>query len=295
MDVRVLRYFLTVAREESFSRAADALFLSQPTLSRQIKEMEDELGVQLLRRTNRNVQLTPEGQRLRNRAQEIVDLMDKTQEEFQHLETEIAGTIYIGCGETQIMREIAKIAIPLQQEHPGIRFHLYSAIGDDVMEKLDRGLLDFGLVFQPFDLHKYESLQLPFSDTFGFLMRKDHPLASLPSLGIEDLRKEPLIMPAQGSSLASVTPPPTLGIDLSELNIVCQYNLLFNAAVMVEQGMGVAFCLDHLVDTGEHSDLTFRPMIPSLSISLFLIWKRYQILSPAAGQFMQRMQTAFSK
>ena len=193
MDIRVLRYFLTVAREESFSKAAEVLYLSQPTLSRQIREMEEELGVQLLIRTNRNVQLTPEGQRLRRRAQEIVDLMDKTQDEFQHLDDEVSGQITIGAGETQIMREIAKVAIPLQREHPGIRFNLYSANADDVAEKLDKGLLDFGLMFEPYDLHRYETLLLPFSDTIGFLMRTDHPLAQKDSVRMEDVERKPFM------------------------------------------------------------------------------------------------------
>ena len=201
MDIRVLRYFLTVAREESFSRAADALYLSQPTLSRQIREMEDELGVQLLIRTNRNVRLTQEGQRLRKRAQEIVDLMDKTQEEFANLEGEVAGEIAIGCGETQIMREVAKVAIPLQQEHPGIRFNLYSANADDVSEKLDQGLLDFGLMFEPFDMRKYDTLVLPFSDTIGFLMQESHPLAKKKSIRMEDVTGIPLILPRQGHAV----------------------------------------------------------------------------------------------
>jgi DNA-binding transcriptional LysR family regulator len=255
MDIRVLRYFLTVAREESFSKAAEVLYLSQPTLSRQIREMEEELGVQLLIRTNRNVQLTPEGQRLRRRAQEIVDLMDKTQDEFQHLDDEVSGQITIGAGETQIMREIAKVAIPLQREHPGIRFNLYSANADDVAEKLDKGLLDFGLMFEPYDLHRYETLLLPFSDTIGFLMRTDHPLAQKDSVRMEDVEGVPLLISAQGQSMNGNIPLVIAGFDTSRLNVVCRYNLLFNAAVMVEQGMGVALCLDHLADNTEHTGL----------------------------------------
>ena len=293
MDIRVLRYFLTVARDESFSRAADALFLSQPTLSRQIKEMEDELGVQLLTRTNRNVQLTPEGQRLRRRAQEIVDLMDKTQNEFAYLEGEITGQIAIGCGETQIMREVAKVAIPLQQEHPGIRFNLYSAYADDVAEKLDNGLLDFGLMFEPFDMQKYETMLLPFADTFGFLMQKSHPLAQKKQLRLDDLEGVPLLMPSQGLSLGGTVNRRNSDFDFSRLNIVCHYNLLFNAAVMVEQGMGIAFCLDHLVDTAEHTGLTFRPLYPSMEIRLRLAWKKYQIFTPAADLFLRRMKQRF--
>ena len=293
MDIRVLRYFLTVAREESFSRAADALYLSQPTLSRQIREMEEELGVQLLIRTNRNVRLTQEGQRLRRRAQEIVDLMDKTQEEFAGLEGEISGEIAIGCGETQIMREVAKVAIPLQQEHPGIRFNLYSANADDVSEKLEQGLLDFGLMFEPFDMRKYDTLVLPFSDTIGFLMQENHPLAKKKSIRMEDVTGVPLILPRQGQAISPSASLMNGDFDINRLNVVCYYNLLFNAAVMVEQGMGIAYCLDHLAETTEHTGLTFRPVYPPAVNRLRLAWKKYQIFSPAAELFLRRMKQQF--
>ena len=293
MDIRVLRYFLTVAREESFSRAADALYLSQPTLSRQIREMEEELGVQLLVRTNRNVRLTQEGQRLRRRAQEIVDLMDKTQEEFASPEGEVAGEIAIGCGETQIMREVAKVAIPLQHEHPGIHFNLYSANADDVSEKLDQGLLDFGLMFEPFDMRKYDTLIFPFFDTVGFLMQDSHPLAKKKSICMEDVTGIPLIIPRQGHAISPSASVMNRDFDLSRLNVVCYYNLLFNAAVMVEQGMGIAFCLDHLAETTEHTGLTFRPVYPPMANRLRLVWKKYQIFSPASELFLRRMKQQF--
>lgn len=176
MDIRVLRYFLTVAREESFSHAAEKLFLSQPTLSRQIKDMEEELGVALFIRTNRNVILTKEGLRLRKRAQEIVELMDKTQEEFMNLEEEISGDVYIGGGETHLMREIAKIALSLQEEHPDIRYHLHSGNAEDVSERLDKGLLDFGIVSDPADIRKYDFMRIPGHNIWGLLMPKDHPV-----------------------------------------------------------------------------------------------------------------------
>ena len=293
MDIRVLRYFLTVAREGSFSRAAEALYLSQPTLSRQIREMEEELGVQLLNRTNRNIRLTAEGHRFRRRAQEIVDLMDKTQAEFSGPEEEIAGEIMIGCGETQIMREIAKVAIPLQRDYPGIRFNLYSANADDVSEKLDQGLLDFGLMFEPFDMGRYDTLLLPFSDTIGFLMQENHPLAGKESIRMEDAEGFPMIMPRQGQFLSSSASLMNVSYDISRLNIVCYYNLLFNAAVMVEQGMGIAYCLEHLADISEHTGLTFRPLDPPMTNRLRLAWKKNQVFSPAAELFLTRIKQQF--
>ena len=295
MDIRVLQYFLAVAREGSFSRAAETLYLSQPTLSRQIREMEEELGVRLFERTNRSVRLTQDGMRLRRRAQEIADLMEKTRAEFAEPAGSVAGEIAIGCGETQIMREIARVAIPLQREHPGIRFSLYSAYADDVAEKLDRGLLDFGLMFEPFDTRKYETLLLPFSDEFGFLMRADHPLAKKKSLRMEDVEGEPLLFPSQGQSVGLSTSILRSDHDAGRLNIVCRYNLLFNAAVMAEQGMGIAFCLDHLADTTEHTGLTFRPLYPPLSCRLRFVWKKYQVFPPAADLFLRRMKARFSQ
>ena len=294
-DIRVLRYFLAVAQEESFSRAAESLFMSQPTLSRQIRDLETELDVQLFKRTNRNVRLTQEGMRLRRRAQEIIDLMDKTQEEFSHQGAEeIAGDIYIGCGETQNMREIAQVAIALRQEYPGIHFQLFSVNADAIVERLDRGLLDFGLLFEPFNIIRYDTLRLPFEDTFGFLMRADHPLAEKTELRFEDVAKEPMLIPSQGSSISAHVPTETFGIEPEHMDIVGHYNLLFNAAVMVEQGMGIALCFDHLADTTEHTGLTFRPLIPKRSFPMYLAWKKHQVFSPAADQFLQRMKQRYA-
>lgn len=191
------------------------------------------------------------------------------------------------------MREVAKVAIPLQQEHPGIRFNLYSANADDVSEKLDQGLLDFGLMFEPFDMRKYDTLVLPFSDTIGFLMQESHPLAKKKSIRMEDITGVPLILPRQGQSISPSASLMSGDFDVSRLNIVCYYNLLFNAAVMVEQGMGIAFCLDHLADTTEHTGLTFRPVYPPMANRLRLAWKKYQIFSPAAELFLKRMKQQF--
>ena len=293
MDIRVLRYFLTVAREESFSRAAESLFLSQPTLSRQIKEMEEELGVALFIRTNRNVQLTKEGMRLRRRAQEIVDLMDKTREEFSSLEEEISGDVYIGGGETHVMRQIAQIAVDVQREQPGIHYHLYSGNADDVVERLDKGLLDFGLVVEPANIHKFDFIKIPGKDTWGLLMPEGHPLSELEAIRPSDLAGVPLLISRQ--SLVYDSLAGWFGQSLDQLNIVATYNLVFNAALMVEQGMGAAFCLDHLVNTQAHAGLCFRPLAPAQQVGLSLIWKKYQIFSPAAEHFLQRVQSAFAQ
>ena len=291
MDIRVLRYFLTVAREESFSHAAEKLFLSQPTLSRQIKDMEEELGVTLFIRTNRNVILTKEGLRLRKRAQEIVDLMDKTQEEFMNLEEEISGDVYIGGGETHLMREIAKIALSLQEEHPDIRYHLHSGNAEDVSERLDKGLLDFGIVSDPADIRKYDFMRIPGHNIWGLLMPKDHPLAERQAVSPKDLEGVPLIISRQNLVPGALST--WLGKNIDTMKVAGTYNLIFNAALMVEQGLGCAIAFDQLVDTMAVISLCFRPLTPRLEMGMNLVWKKYQLFSPAAEAFLNKVQETF--
>ena len=196
--MRVLRYFLTVAREASFSRAADALYMSQPTLSRQIRDLEEELGAPLFVRTNRNVTLTREGMRLRRRAQEIVDLVDRTRAEFENPDEEIAGDVCIGSGETHAMRALARVAIDVRREHPGIRYNLYSGNADDVIERLDKGLLDFGVVIDPADVRKYDCLRIPGSDVVGAAdAGRTTRCAQKASIAPEDLEGVPLLVSRQ--------------------------------------------------------------------------------------------------
>ena len=194
----------------------------------------------------------------------------------------------------EFLSPLAGLAIALRREHPGIRFHLFSANADEVAEKLDRGLLDFGLMFEPFNMKQYESIPLPDEDTFGFLLRRDHPLAQKAELSIEDVEHEPLLIPSQGGAVSVNLPTDIFGLEPARANIVCQYNLLFNAAIMVEEGMGIALCLDRLADTSEHSGLTFRPLEPRRQYRFRFVWKKYQILTPAAEVFLQKIRTVFS-
>ncbi len=291
MDVRVLRYFLTVAREASFSRAADALYMSQPTLSRQIRDLEEELGTTLFVRTNRNVTLTRDGMRLRRRAQEIVELMDRTREEFENLDEDISGDVCIGSGETHAMRALARVAIDVRREHPGVRYHLFSGNADDVAERLDRGLLDFGVVIDPADLHKYDFLRIPGRDSWGLLMPADHPLAAKESVSPGDLDGVPLLVSRQ--SMVAGDLARWLGGDFDRLEIAATYNLVFNAAIMVEQGMGCALTLDHLVGSMDVGGLCFRPLAPKVESGLNLVWKKYQVFSPAAEAFLRGVREAF--
>lgn len=293
MEIRVLRYFLTVVREESISAAADYLHITQPTLSRQIKELEDELGVKLLNRgkKNRKITLTDEGMLLRKRAEEIVTLADKTRAEFDAAEEIISGDIYIGGGETEAMRLIARAAKKLQDSYPHIKYHLFSGNADDVAERLDKGLLDFGVFIEPANMEKYDYLRLPVTDTWGLLMRKDSPLASLNNIEVKNLKKIPLIVSRQ-----SMTSNEFSGwgrFDFNQLNIVATYNLVYNASLLVAEGLGYALCLDRLVDTTDSSELCFRPLKPHLEARLNLVWKKYQIFSKAGEKFLEKLQEEF--
>lgn len=288
MDIRVLRYFLTVAREESISGAAEFLHLTQPTLSRQIRDLEEELGTQLLIRGNRNVTLTESGMLLRKRAEEIISLVSKTEDELTKPAELISGDIYIGGGETDAMRAIAKVAKQLQQEYPAIRYHLFSGNADSVKERLDKGLLDFGILIEPSDIKKYDFLRLTATDTWGLLMRKDSPLALKEQISSTDLLNIPLIYSAQ--NMVSDVLSDWIGKNMDELNIIATYNLVYNASLMVDEGVGYAICLDKLINTSGNSNLCFRPLYPTFEAHLNIVWKKYQIFSSAAQVFLNRLQ-----
>ena len=292
MEIRVLRYFLAVAREGSITGAAHFLHLTQPTLSRQIRDLEEELGKQLLIRKSHRVALTPEGVLLRKRAEEIIAMVDKTETEFTSMENTVSGDIYIGSGETQAIRRIAEIMTELRQTYPGIRYHLHSGNAPDVTDRLDKGLLDFGLLIQPADITKYDFLNLSERDTWGVIMRKDSPLAAKEFVEKEDLLDLPLICSRQVMSThqSGNEFSDWFGEDFDKLNVVTSYNLVYNAAIMVEAGMGYAVTLDKLANTSENSILCFRPLRPRLESGLHIVLKKYQVFSPAAELFLERLK-----
>lgn len=292
MELRVLRYFLTVAREESITRAADALNITQPTLSRQIMELEEELDTQLIIRGSRKLTLTDDGMLLRKRAEEIIDLVDKTENEMKSTDEVVSGEIYIGAGETDAIRIIAQAAKDLKYSYPGIRYNLFSGNGDDVTEKLDKGLLDFGILIEPADTKKYDYIKLPAVDTWGLLMKKDSPLASKERIIPSDLLNVPLLCSRQ--SLVKNVLSGWLGQDFDKLNIIATYNLIFNASIMVDQGFGCALTLDKLVNTTGDSNLCFKPLFPKLEAGLVIVWKKYQVFSKAAEIFLNNLQKRIS-
>lgn len=287
-----MRYFLTVAREGNITKAADVLHVTQPTLSRQLKDLEQELGKKLFIRSSHSIILTDEGMLLRNRAEEIVNMVDKLEAEFSSMEETIGGDIYIGGGETEAMKHIARVAKDVQLRYPNIRYHLYSGNEEDITERLDKGLLDFGILIQPADISKYNYLNIPAKDVWGVVMRRDSPLALKESIQAADLLKAPLICSRQAmkQTFSKNEFSDWFGEDFHKLNIVTTYNLAYNAAIMVEEGVGYAITLDKIVNTSTNSNLCFRPLQPRLESGLNIVWKKHHVLSAAADAFLKELQ-----
>lgn len=293
MELRVINYFLAIAREQSIVHAAEALHLSQPTLSTQIKNLEEELGKQLFirgTRGTRKVTLTEEGMILKKRAEEILDLVSRTEQEITMNDDILVGDVYIGTGETDGIRLIAKAAHLLQSKYPGIHYHIFSGNADFVFEHLDKGLIDFGLIFGDLDLTKYNALDTPYFDTWGVLMRKDSELAEKDSITPKNLRSKPLILSQQEAQGGTLTQ--WLGRNPEKLNIIATYNLIFNASLLVDEGLGYAIGLDKIINTSGDSNLCFRPLEPQLKTKLNIIWKKYQMFSKPAGKFLEVLKEA---
>lgn len=289
MDIRVLQYFLTVAREESITRAAETLRMTQPPLSRQLKDLENELGKKLLIRGSKKVTLTEDGMLLRKRAEEMIDLMEKTKAELSSSDENVNGEIYIGGGETDAISLFAQAAGKLQKKHPMVHYHIYSGDAEIVTEKLDKGLIDFGLLVGPVDMSRYDYMRLPISDTWGVLMRKDSPLAEKDVICAKDLWDKPLIVSQQAYTGSDISA--WLGKDPHKLNVVMTYNLIYNAAHFVKAGFGYAITLDKLVNTTGESELCFRPLYPILNAELSIVWKRYQVFSKASREFLRLLKS----
>lgn len=285
MELRVLRYFLAAAQEESISAAAEYLHLTQPTLSRQLMDLEAELGKKLFIRGGRRLTLTENGVLFRKRASEILDLVEKAQSEVMESDETVAGDIYIGSGETDGLFLLAQSARALQAQYPGIHYHISSGDNFDVTERLDRGLIDFGVMVDT-PPEKYDSLQLPVKDVWGVLMPKEHPLAAKPGICPADLKAQPLII----SRHSAPSLDQWMHTPLSQLNVVATYSLLYNASLMVRAGLGLALGLDKLINTTGDSPLCFRPLAPRLELELSIVWKKYQVFSRAADKFLQQLK-----
>ncbi len=295
MELRVLKYFLAIAKEGSITRAANSLHLTQPTLTRQLQDLEKELKQKLLIRGKYKVTLTPEGMILRKRAEEIVEMVEKTEAEFLSISDTISGDIYIGGGESDSMKYIAEIIKEIQIDFPQIKFHIYSGNAEDVIEKLDKGLLDFGILIHPVDISKYDNITLPEKDLWGVVMRKDSPLAKKKYIELDDLENIPLLNSRQAIRKTSDKNEFIEWFQnrFDKLNTVATFNLVYNAAVMVKAGIGYAITLNKLVDISKESELCFRPLKPKLESRLDIVWKKYQVFSPAAKLFLNKLQEKF--
>ena len=290
MELRTLRYFLAVAREENMTEAANVLHVTQPTLSRQIADLERELGVDLFERTNRSCVLTGDGMRLRQRAEEIVSLVEQTEAELADQELGIAGPIRIGAGETQEMRTVLEAFASLRDEHPGVTIDLYTGNADAVEERLERGLIDFALLLEPVNLEKYEWLRMPRADRVGVAVAASGRWGALENVTSDDLAGMPLLLSSRTSNKA---------VDLGEwsggalrpesLNVVGHFDLIGNASHLVRSGAACAVGIDHLLQVDESADLRFVPFDPPLQIASFLVWKKYRLRSRACEEFLQRM------
>ncbi len=295
MEIRVLKYFLAVAQEESISKAAESLHITQPTLSRQLMELEQELQTKLLIRGKRNkkVTLTDDGKLLRARAQEIVDLANKTESEFLFDDENISGEVFIGGGETDSIRVVGKAIKELTREYPNIKYHFFSGNGEDVTEKLNKGLIDFGVFIEPIDKKEYGFIQFKQKETWGLLMPKNSPLSAKEYITPQDLLNIPILTSRQ--YLVKNLLSGWLGYNYEKLNVIGTYNLLYNASIMVEEGVGYALCIDKLINLTGDSKLCFRPLQPSLEAGILIAWKKNLPLSKSSRIFLNKLQEVMSK
>lgn len=296
MEIRVLKYFLAVAKEESITEAAKILHVSQPNVSKQLKLLESDLGVTLFNRTNYRIKLTKEGLLLKKRAEEIIEMLEKTKNEIVTLDEVAGGDVYIGSAESESFTFLAQTANSLKKHYPHMCYHLFSGNSFDVMDRLDRGIDDFGIVFDPVDLSKYNYLTLPSDDKWGVVMRKDSPLAKKKVITISDLIDKPLILSLQATQqyLSKNDFFSWFGPRFDQITIIGTYSLIFNAFILVREGLGYAVAIESVLENSHKNELTFRPLSPKLSTNLYVIWKKSQVFSPAAEIFLTAIQTTLS-
>ncbi len=299
MKLAVLRIFLAVAEEGSISAAAVRLNTTQPTLSRHLMELENELGCRLFERGHRKMTLTAEGRFLRRRAQEIGELVERTRAAFAGTSRDIAGDVMVGGGETRAMHLLARAACRIRERHPHVTVHLVSGNAEDISDRLDRGLVDLGLFIEPVDLSRWDWMRLPAVDRWGVLMRRDHLLASHAVIRPGDLTGCPLVVSQQALHSREFsdwfagrgTAAPAHGADPGQrVHVAATYNLLYNASLMVEEGLGCCLCLDGIVAAGPDSPLCFRPLEPALEVGVSLAWKQHQLFSPAVRVFLEEVR-----
>lgn len=295
MEIRALKYFLITVREGNITKAAKYLNLTQPNLSRQINMLERDIGHKLFERRHSNIVLTPEGILLKKRAQEIIDMIEKARAEFNFTDEVIAGDIFIGAGESWAMSLVASVMKDVQKDYPHIKYNIYSGNFQDITEKLDKGLLDFGLLIDPADLSKYDYLKMPAKDTWGLIMRKDSSLSRNKNITKKDLLNIPLIISRQimETEIEDNDFSRWFSDTFDKLNITATYNLIYNALIMVKEGMGYALCLDKLIDNMHNENICFIPLKPKLESGLNIVWKKNQEFSRASKIFLDALKNKF--
>lgn len=290
MEIRVLKYFLAVAREENITKAAEYLHITQPTLSRQLMQLEEELNTTLFIRGKSRIVLTDEGMLLRRRAEEIVDLADKTEKEFLEQNELVTGEIFIGGGETYAMHALANVIKEFKMEFPQVTYNLYSANADDIKERIDKGLIDIGVLTEPVDIEKYEFVRLPHKEVWGVLAPKDSEIAKKEVVTPKDLATLPILITRRAIVQNEIAN--WFGKYYDTLNVIACYNLIYNAAVMVEEGIGYAITLEKLVNINDDTKITFIPLSPRLETGTVVVWKKHQIFSPATAKFIETIKNA---
>ncbi len=284
MEIRELKYFLAVAREENITKAAEYLFITQPSLTRQIQNMEAEVGQPLFIRAGRKMILTEAGLLLRKRAEEIIELYEKAEHEWLNLSDDVNGEVYIGGGESYGMNILMDVICDMRKSYPNIKINLYSGDIVDVSERLDKGLIDFGLLMQPADLSKYENIRLPYKDRWGLIMHKDHPLALKEYIIPEDLSGVPIVQSRHSLPKSYLT---EWYKGVGGINVIGTYNLLHNATYIAENKIGCVLGFDRLINTTGESNLAFRPLKPAIEVELDVVWKKYQVFSKHAQIFLK--------
>ena len=291
MEIRTLRYFLAVAREENMTRAAAYLHVTQPTLSKQIQSLEDELGKKLFIRHSFRIELTEEGILLRKRAEDLVSMADKIAGEFTALDDVTGGDVYFGLAESYQIRYLARELKRFKERYPGLRYHISSGDTEQVTEKLDKGVLDFAVLAEEPDPAKYRSLTFPEADVWGLVMPAEHPLAKKESITADDIIGLPLFCSGQGWKRDI---PHWCGAKMDALYLEGSFRLSYNASLFVREGLGVLLTFDRLIDTGPEGGLAFRPLTPKLETNIYLIWRKYQVFTPIAERLLAELRTRFA-
>lgn len=287
MELRTLRYFLAVAQEENITRAADVLHVTQPTLSRQIMDLERELGTALMLRGKNGLTLTDDGIFFRQRAEEIVELAGRLERAFVEKNKEVSGVIAIGATEAVGSRLFAKLIKRFSEKYPLVQFNLYNEMADYIKDRMDKGLIDVGLLLEPVDTGKYDFLRLSQKEAWGILLRVDHPLAEREAISPEEVAQYPLILPLRERVRSEILN--WLKREEKDLYIPLSYTLLSNAVLLVEEGLGCAFCLDGALAIHSSQNLRFIPIYPEHTTRSVLVWKKNHLFSPVTSLFIQEI------